>query len=556
MVAIKKRIEKRIGAILIENRVITEKDLSRALEIQKQFGGKIGNILINIGALTEKDLLKGLSEQFGLPIFMDVLSKDYEVITRDLNKSLLKKFKVCPVEINGKKYLLTNDPLNLEGFLYVEKQLKENFSVALVTSDLIELLLSSQEEIEKTRITIDAEDLEKIKELALDAPVIRLVNQIIIKAVEQNASDIHFEAFKDKLRVRFRVDGILRTVDVIPNYLKLPVITRLKLISKMDISETRLPQDGRISLRVAGQDIDIRASSLPTRFGESFVLRILKKNSIELDLSKLGFFSDQVEIIKKIVHRAYGIFLTTGPTGSGKTTTLYSIIRELNKDQFKIITVEDPVEYELVGVNQVNVNPEINLTFSNVLRNILRQDPDIILVGEIRDQDTAEIATQAALTGHLVLSTLHTNNAVGAIDRLRNLNLPLFLIKNAVIGIMAQRLVRTICPHCGEKISLTILKEKYRDLAGVIDKVVERYVEPERIEIRLPKGCPKCNFTGYSGRTVIAEVLEVNPEFWIKYENIEFLSPSDLNKRTMFEDGILKVLLGKTTLDEVIRVSY
>lgn len=556
MISIKRKTQKKIGQLLIDSGIISRKDLSQALEIQKQFGGRIGTILINLGALTEKDLLKGLSEQFGLPIFTDILSKNYKIITEGLNKNLLKKFEVCPVEIEGKKYLLTNDPLSIEGILYVKKQLKEELPIALVTSDILEFLLSSQEEeLEKARITINAEDLEKIKELALEAPVIRLVNQIIIRAVEQNASDIHFEAFRDKLKVRFRIDGILQTVDTIPNHLKLPVITRLKLISRMDISETRLPQDGRISLRVAGQEIDIRASSLPTRFGESFVLRILRKNSIELNLAKLGFFPDHVETIRKIVHRAYGIFLTTGPTGSGKTTTLYSIVKELNRDQVKIITVEDPVEYELAGINQVNVNPEINLTFSNVLRNILRQDPDIILIGEIRDSDTAEIATQAALTGHLVLSTLHTNNAIGAIDRLRNLNLPLFLIKNAVIGIMAQRLVRKVCPYCGEDVSLTKLKEIYKDFSKTIDKIANS-VDRDRIVIKLPKGCPKCNFTGYLGRTVIAEVLEVNPEFWIKYENVEFLSPNDLGKRTMLEDGIMKVLFGKTTMDEVVRVSY
>ena len=544
---------RRLGQILLENRKISQEDLEKALEVQKKFGGRIGTILINIGAITERDLLHSLAVQYDLPVLLDILEKEYELYLDKFNKNLLQRYNICPIKLEDRIWILANDPLNLEGFLYIERILGRDFSIALTTSEVLEFLLS--EERAQSEITITGEDLEKIKELALEAPVIRLVNQIIIKAIEKNASDIHFEAFRDKLRVRLRVDGLLQTTDIIPNHLKLPVITRLKLISKMDISETRLPQDGRISLRVAGQEVDIRASSLPTRFGESFVLRILKKNSIELDLTKLGFFPDHVRKIRKIVNKSYGIFLTTGPTGSGKTTTLYSIIKELNRDQVKIITVEDPVEYELKGINQVNVNPDIGLTFSSVLRNILRQDPDIILIGEIRDSDTAEISAQAALTGHLVLSTLHTNNAIGAIDRLRNLGLPSFLIKNALIGIMAQRLVRKVCPYCAERISLDQFRELYKEYMPSIDKMLNT-ISPEDVKIFLPKGCSECNFTGYSGRTVIAEVIEVNPDFWIKFESLEFLSPTDLNERSMFEDGIKKVLLGITTMDEVIRVSY
>ena len=550
MPLLERRTSKRIGEILLEKEACSYEDIEKALEVQRKFGGRLGNILINLGAITEKDLLEALAEQFKIPLLLDIPDKKYQIITDKVKKETLRKLKLCPLKEGDKSILLITDPLNISGILYIKNLIPHDFSFVLTTSEVIDTLLSPEEDL---RFTITQEDLEKLKELALEAPVIKLVNQLIIKAVELDASDIHFEAFKDKLKVRFRVDGILRTVDIIPGSLKLPVITRLKLISNMDISENRLPQDGRISLRIAGKELDIRASSLPTKFGESFVLRILKKSSIELSLPKLGFFDDHVQTIRKIARKSYGIFLTTGPTGSGKTTTLYSLLKELNRDEVKIITVEDPVEYELEGINQVNVNPDINLTFANVLRNILRQDPDIIMIGEIRDSDTAEIAVQAALTGHLVLSTLHTNNAISAINRLKDLGVPSFLIKNALIGIMAQRLVRKPCPFCSEKTDIKQIKKSYPEYSELIDKMA-RSIPKSKVNPKKISGCNKCNYTGYLGRTVIAEVIETNTDFWIKFETTDFLSPKDLNKRSILEDGILKSLLGLTTISEVIRV--
>jgi type II secretory ATPase GspE/PulE/Tfp pilus assembly ATPase PilB-like protein len=551
---------KRIGEILVDKGICTEEDIVKALQVQKKVGGYLGTILLNLGLISEEDLLEALSEQFGVRVIQNISNQDYKLyIPSGINVELLEYYQIVPVEIGEKIFLLVNDPLNIDGINYVLSYLKvQDYEVALTYKDNIELILSSLQKENKEEQEISSEEIEKIKELALETPVIKLVNSIIREAVSKNVSDIHFEAFKNNFRVRFRLDGILRTVKELPNHLRLPIITRLKLMSGMDISESRLPQDGRINIKYSGEDIDIRASSFPTRFGESFVLRILKRSSIELSLDKLGFLYDHVSLTRKMSSKAYGMLLTTGPTGSGKTTTLYSILRELNNDQVKIVTVEDPVEYELEGINQVNVKQEIGLTFSTALKYFLRQDPDIIMVGEIRDPDTAEIASQAALTGHLVLSTLHTNDAIRAIDRLRDLKLPIFILKSTVIGIMAQRLVRTLCPFCSERITFDELMDTYPDLKETIKIVLDKEYFKFFSEVSPKKkvGCEKCNFTGYLGRTVISEVIEVNPEFWSLYDKSSFLTPRDIGTRSVLEDGIIKVLAGITSVEEVTRVAY
>jgi general secretion pathway protein E len=353
------------------------------------------------------------------------------------------------------------------------------------------------------------------------------------------------------MKVRYRIDGILHQVDQVPQTLKLAVIARLKIISGMDIAENRLPQDGRLSLRIAGREIDVRASSVPTQFGESFVLRLLGKEQIDYSLESLGFYPDHIEQIRAITTKTKGIFLTTGPTGSGKTTTLYSMLSGLSSDEIKIITVEDPVEYEFKGVNQISVRPDIGFSFANALRSILRQDPDVIMVGEMRDLETAEIAVQSALTGHLVLSTLHTNSALASVTRLLDMGIEYFLLKASVVGIMAQRLARRLCPHCS--IEAALPEEIDRRFA--LSELAARHPFV-KVAPRQAVGCPHCDHTGYLGRLVIAEMLPVDEQLMAGLDKEGF--PSDigaLGVRSILQDGLLKALEGRTSIDEVLRVA-
>ncbi len=544
---------KKLGEILVEKGFCSKDDVEKALEIQSSYGGRIGTILLNMGAITEEQLLKALSEQLEIDYYRSI--DNIDILKININPDILKENNVYPYREDGKYlYVLTNDPLKVEVFSLLENYTGKQVKVSLTKEEnlkqLAVMLNLDEIETEKEFLDID-EEVEKLKELASEAPVIKLVNSLLTKAVEQNATDIHFEALKNIMKVRFRIDGILHTVDTIPQDLKLAVITRLKLISGMNIAENRLPQDGRISVRIAGKEIDIRASSVPTQFGESFVLRLLGKEEIDYSLESLGFYPDHIELIRSITRKPNGIFLTTGPTGSGKTTTLYSILSELNSDSVKIVTVEDPVEYEFKGINQINVKPEIGYTFAKALRSILRQDPDIIMVGEIRDLETAEIAIQASLTGHLVLSTLHTNSALSSISRLLDMGVEFFLLKASIIGLMAQRLVRKLCPYCSYSAELT---DEFRKAYG-IDELLEKHpfvkVSPKK-----SKGCEHCNYTGYRGRTVIAEIVPFDIEVQNRFEKEKnFDRINELGYRSMFQDGILKVVEGLTSLEEVMRVA-
>jgi general secretion pathway protein E len=395
------------------------------------------------------------------------------------------------------------------------------------------------------------ENVDQLRDMASEGPVIRLVNLIITRAIERRASDIHLEPFEDNFRVRYRVDGVLHDVESPPKRLQAAIISRVKIMAKMNIAERRLPQDGRIMLRVKGKEIDFRVSTVPTIHGESIVLRILDKSSIVLDIMKLGFGRDTLEAFQALIRHPHGIILVTGPTGSGKTTTLYCALEKINSPDKKIITVEDPVEYQLKGINQIQVKPAINLTFANALRSIVRQDPDVILIGEIRDSETAEIAIHSALTGHLVLSTLHTNDAPSAITRLINMGMEDYLLSSTIIGILAQRLVRTACPYCREPSSPD---------PAVLQEMKMDGVNPEEIRVFDVKGCAQCGNTGYWGRVGIYELLQVT-------EDIQklILEKRDANlikerarkagMRTLRQDGWLKVREGITTVSEVLRVS-
>jgi general secretion pathway protein E len=398
------------------------------------------------------------------------------------------------------------------------------------------------------------EDPEQLRDLASEAPVIRLVNHIISQALEVKASDIHFEPFRDLLKVRFRIDGVLHDIETVSKRLQPAITSRLKLMGKMNIAEMRLPQDGRIKVREGQREIDIRVSSLPTLFGESVVLRLLNREEVQLDLGILGISAYILGDFEKIISRPYGLILVTGPTGSGKTTTLYGVMNRINAPDKKIITVEDPVEYQLDGINQIQIRPKIGLGFASALRNILRQDPDVILIGEIRDAETAEIAIQSALTGHLVFSTLHTNDAASAITRLQEMGVESYLLSSCLLAVMAQRLVRKICPHCGAAYDLP---------PGFFEEVVQALgVDSTQApsEVWRGKGCAHCANTGFSGRTGIYELIQVNDEIRrliVKgADSDSILSKArSLGMRTLRQDGLQKVLAGQTTFEEVMRVT-
>jgi type II secretory ATPase GspE/PulE/Tfp pilus assembly ATPase PilB-like protein len=540
------------GQILISNSFCDEESIRRALEVQKGYGGKIGSLLLNMGAITEDQLLETLSAQLDIPYIRSV--EGMTLLHLPIDASFLREQNLFPYhETSDSVSILTTNPLNSSAFSLIETLTGKKVHPALVREEpLKQLLMLVDEELVTSTSYLDAdEEIDKLKELASEAPVIKLVNNTLSKAMELNASDIHFESLRGAMKVRLRVDGILTTIDVVAQSLKLAVITRLKLISGMDIAENRIPQDGRISLRIAGKEIDIRASSVPTQFGESLVLRLLGKEDIDYSLESLGFLPDQIQLIAALTQRTSGVFLTTGPTGSGKTTTLYAVLSRLNSDSVKIITVENPVEYEFKGISQINIRPEIDYTFASALRSILRQDPDIIMVGEIRDGETAEIAMQAALTGHLVVSTLHTNSALASIARLLDMGSEMFLLKSTIVGIMAQRLVRRLCQACAKESTFPEELAVRHDIYRLLKDFPELKQTP-----RSAAGCPQCNGTGYRGRMVIAEIAPFNTEVQAFFEADK--SFDDMNRigyRTMMQDGLVKVMGGWTTLEEVLRVA-
>jgi general secretion pathway protein E len=398
----------------------------------------------------------------------------------------------------------------------------------------------------------DLGDIAHLKDLASEAPVIRLVNLLLTKALEQRASDIHIEPFENRLIVRYRIDGVLHEVESPPRRLSAAVISRVKIMANLDIAERRLPQDGRIKLRIQGKEIDLRVSTVPTMHGESVVMRILDKGGVPLNFESLGFEGLALERFLRILDEPNGILLVTGPTGSGKTTTLYTALDRLNKPDVKIVTVEDPVEYQMPGINQIQVKPQIELTFANALRSIVRQDPDIIMVGEIRDVETVSIAMQSALTGHMVLSTVHTNDAPSTINRLLDMGAEDYLLTSTVIGVQAQRLVRTLCPKC---------REPHPALPEVVEQMeLRRYVPEGDVTLFKPVGCPECAGTGYWGRICIIEVMTMSDH--LRSLIMRHATAGDLRAaaimegmETMFENGLRKALAGVTTIEEVLRVT-
>ena len=562
--------KKLIGQVFLERGLIDEEELRTALNLQADSKEKIGKLLVDLGYVSEKDCLAIVSEHIGVPTMS---SSDYPkvpVLDGILSFRFMKQCKFIPVALeNGILTLSMTDPLDtatldsirqatgypLKSVLGAESEIidaLERFygSAASTLGRIIEGI--DADEIEN--LSDEIEDIEQLKDLASEAPVIRLVNLLISKAIENRASDIHIEPFEKDLKVRYRIDGILHDVESPPKKLKAAVISRVKIMAKLNIAERRLPQDGRIKLKVLGKDIDLRVSTLPTLYGESVVMRILDKSNTNLyDIRRLGFPEDSLREFESLIHRPHGIFLVTGPTGSGKTTTLYSALSTINLPDKKIITIEDPIEYQIEGVNQIHVNSQIGLTFGAGLRHIVRQDPDVIMVGEIRDLETAEIAIRAALTGHLVFSTLHTNDAPSAITRLIDMGAEDYLIASSLLGVLAQRLVRVICPHC--KTEVHPVPEMLAEIgfrSGGPGKGDDRFYEG--------RGCDQCSNTGFIGRVGIYELMAINDE--IRKLSVGKADSNQIRKkavesgmRSLRDDGWLKVRQGMTSIAEVLRVT-
>lgn len=557
---------------LLNGGIITEEQLNKAKEIQKKENSHLEDVLVKLGYSTYTTIIQCLAAHYDLPVVDLGKTAIPPEIVYVLPVSLIKKHCIMPVsKNNGSVTIAMNSPPDLGFIDNLRFMLNADIKCVLATRDDIKETIRKYFEMEPQE-TVDTLLKEfTVYETALcepevewlgalqaesktsenEGPIIQLVSLIINKAVSSRASDIHVEPLSNRLRIRYRIDGVCQEADVLPKHLQESLISRIKILAHIDISEKRRPQDGRISLRHAGRELDIRVSCLPSIYGESVVMRLLEKSAILMNLKNLGFYEDDYRRFHSLIRRPNGILLITGPTGSGKTTTLYAAINELNKPDTKIITAEDPVEYTIPGINQGEVNEKIGFKFPVILRTMLRQDPNIILVGEIRDTETADTAIAAALTGHLVLSTLHTNDAPSAITRLIDMNVKPFLVAASLQGIMAQRLVRTICSHCQEHVQYTS------------EQLSEMGFEPERLKgcsFYKGRGCKNCNNIGYYGRTGIYELLDMNETlremvYGMAATNDIRKAARTLGMTTLKEDGLRKARDGKTTLEEIFRIT-
>jgi len=593
-------LTERLGELLLKRNYITPDQLKKASEEQKLKGGRLESNLVKLGFIKEDELLSFLSAQYRVPSVKISKMEINPNVIKLIPSSISKKYFIIPINRVGPKLTLAMaDPSNI--VVIDEIKFMTGFNVEPVVASETEIIdaikkyyggggnvaglgtvsfQSSDFELDDEKITssidgvtinddvVDVDDFNKLVHGAVDnvevvesnqnpedviemeGPIIKIVNGILIKAINLGASDIHFEPYERTFRVRYRIDGVLRRDMSLPIQIKNAMTSRLKIMAKLDIAEKRLPQDGRIKLRLGkGREMDFRVSAIPTLFGEKVVLRLLDKSALQLDMTKLGFEESSLADLKAAIHKPVGMILVTGPTGSGKTTTLYSGLSELNKETDNIITAEDPIEYNFMGINQVQMHEEIGLTFASSLRSFLRQDPDIIMVGEIRDFETAQIAVQAALTGHLVLSTVHTNDAPGTITRLIDMGIEPFLISSAVILILAQRLVRKICMDCRELIK--VHPQLLIDLGIAPDEV-------KSFQVYKGKGCPICNNTGYKGRIGLYEVMPMKEE--VKELVLSRASTSEIKKeairlgmKTLRQSGIMKIKEGVTTVEEIFR---
>lgn len=567
-------MNKDIGELLIDGGFITDRQLQKAKDKVGASNEPLQKILVSMGYVSEKDITEVIGQQMGVD-FVDLENMELDAdMARSIPEHLAQRYKVIPVGQKGNRLTLAMvDPLNVIAIDDIRLITGFDIEPVIATEEAIEKTINRQfgvtdlAEVQETVKDISATDfgpveveeemeeeiaLDKLKEMVDEAPIVRVVNLIISQAISDGASDIHIEPEAKQVRVRYRVDGVLHDVMSPPKHIQAPMISRIKIMANLDIAERRVPQDGKIHLKHDNREFDLRVSTVPTINGEKVVMRILDKSSVLLGLNKLGFYQDTQQVFETIVEKPYGMILVTGPTGSGKSTTLYSCLNKLNTEAVNIMTVEDPAEYQLVGINQVQINEKAGLTFASALRSFLRQDPDIIMVGEIRDTETAKIAVEAALTGHLVLSTLHTNDSAGAVTRLVEMGVEPFLCASSVIGVLAQRLARKICPNCKESYTPPMESIKQFGLAAFTDADINFY---------RGRGCDHCKQTGYRGRMGIFEILMISDR--IRGMVLQNCSAAEVKQtaieegmKTMQEDGLRKVLDGHTTIEECLRVVY
>jgi len=566
-----------LGELLLNDGVIDADALKLGIEKQAKTGERLGVALVSLGLLSEKDMLRILSSQIGIPF---LLPHEYPQIPPQMERrpsvKFLKQYRVVPVERKGgvlkvaaadpldpypKEALRTSTGLDIETVLGGEKDILDAIEAYYgAGAATFEKIIEGMGEKDGHAALWETEDVEQLKDMASEAPIINLVNMLIAGAVERRASDIHIEPFEDMLHIRYRVDGILYQVESLPKRLQAAIASRIKIMAKLNIAERRLPQDGRIKTKAAGKEMDIRVSTIPTLFGESVVMRLLDPNSV-FSLDSLGFSDANRNAFVDLIAQPHGMILVTGPTGSGKSTTLYAAISKIDTVEKKAITIEDPVEYKLDGVNQIQVKPKIGLTFANGLRSIVRQDPDVIMVGEIRDTETADIAIHSALTGHLILSTLHTNDAPGAVARLIDMGVESYLISSSLLGVLAQRLVRVICSLCKEPYSPS--GDVMRRVSVELDRALSfngNGAGRSALELYRGTGCVHCDNTGYRGRTAIFELMPITDglkQLIVEKRgaNVLRLKAMEEGMVTLREDGWDKVLKGITTVDEVSRVT-
>lgn len=547
-----------IEQILLSSFGVSESDIEKAKTYQAKYGGLLTKILVSMGSLPDDVIHEVMAEYLGIPIYDPLEWNEIAEFsnTPEIRENLVK-YSWFPIKQSETKWVIVcTDPLAIHPNNWLEKENVNADILIASTSDISSIASNYDSEAsnsESNQFTGDEE--EKLRELAAEAPTVNLLNSLIGRALRKGASDMHLEPFKGKYRARFRIDGVLHEEELISKSMELPIVTRLKILSGMDIAEKRRPQDGKIETKVANQEIDIRVSALPLNDGESVVMRFLKKENVQYDMSIIGLSPDVESMIRQDIKTTAGVVLLTGPTGSGKTTTLYTFLNALNNDDVKIITLEDPVEYQLPGINQVQVNSEIGFDFAAGLRSIVRQDPDVIMLGEIRDKETAQIALQSALTGHLVFSTVHTNDAASAYTRLLDLGVEEFLLNAALVSIVAQRLARKVCSHCTGPIdNADEMIAKYN-----LNELAKRFSVSD-INLCKGAGCEHCGYTGYKGRLAITEYLACDDEIKAMPKNSDFIASAkrhnhSIGRRTLLEDGLFKALNGLTTVDEVVRVA-
>ena len=561
------KVRKPFGQELLERDAISEEELGTALNLQTQSGERVGKLLVDIGAMSEADMVVHLSAYLGVPYVTPEDFPQVPVLENTFSERFMRACKFIPIKSDAPEQLTIAmaDPHDISTLdtirIYtVFQDLQVFLAPESAILDLIEKFYGNQasslgrivEDIDEGLDSVgeEADDVEHLKDLASEAPVIRLVNLVLSRAIEARASDVHIEPFERELKVRYRVDGILYDQESPPKRLKAAVISRIKIMARLNIAERRIPQDGRIKMKVLGKDVDLRVSTLPTMYGESVVMRILDKSNTQIyDVEKLGFSPRMHDVFEDLIGRPYGIIMVTGPTGSGKTTTLYGALTKINQPDKKIVTIEDPVEYQISGINQIHVNSQIGLTFAAGLRSIVRQDPDVIMVGEMRDLETVEIGIRAALTGHLVFSTLHTNDAPGAIARMVDMGAEDYLLASTILGVLAQRLVRIICPECKERQSV---EDSFLEEIGI--------PPDDRTEVFEGKGCKECGQTGYQGRLGIFELMLMDEE--VRRLILANSDATQLRKAaiqggmiSLRADGLEKVKQGITTISEVLRVT-